>query len=155
MGDQHQRVGLSRGTWAKKHEANAAHSPAMLFSTIYTALIYGIYYSFFESFPLVFSASRPDGYGFDLGETGLAFIAVLIGMVTAVAIYCAYFYFIGDPKVARMEAELSGAVPPEVRLRPGLVATFLIPVGLFVFGKLFTAPQIGLPLRSLKLTAYH
>lgn len=102
--------------------------PAMLFTTIYTALIYAIYYSFFESFPLVYT----NIYGFNLGQTGLAFLAVLVGLVTAVTIYCAYFYYVADPKMAQAEP---GSVPPEARLWPGLFATFFIPVGLFIFGE--------------------
>jgi DHA1 family multidrug resistance protein-like MFS transporter len=100
--------------------------PAMLFTTVYTALTYGLYYSFFESFPLVYG----DIYGFNLGEIGLAFLAVLIGLIVGVVVYCAYFYYIGDPKMAKMES-----VPPEARLWPGLIGSFLIPVGLFIFGK--------------------
>ncbi|OCL02965.1 MFS general substrate transporter [Glonium stellatum] len=100
--------------------------PAMLFTTIYTALIYGIYYSFFESFPLVYQGI----YGFNLGQIGLAFLAVLVGLIVAVIVYCAYFYFIADPKMAKAEP---GTVPPEARLWPGLVATFAIPIGLFIF----------------------
>lgn len=99
--------------------------PAVLFTTVYTALIYGIYYSFFESFPLVY----PIIYGFNLGELGLGFLAVLVGLGSAVTVYCAYLYFVANPKMAQVES-----VPPEDRLRPGLFATFLIPVGLFLFG---------------------
>jgi DHA1 family multidrug resistance protein-like MFS transporter len=51
----------------KPWEINAL-DPAVLFSTFYTALTYAIYYSFFESFPLVYR----DMYGFTLGEQGLA-----------------------------------------------------------------------------------
>ena len=104
---------------------------AMLFTTIYTALIYGIYYSFFESFPIVYG----EMYGWTLGQTGLAFIAVLVGLLVAVLVYCAYFHYVADPQMARMEAEKPGSVPPEARLKPGLVATFLIPIGLFIFGE--------------------
>lgn len=100
--------------------------PAMLFTTVYTALIYGLYYSFFESFPLVYR----DMYNFNLGELGLAFLALLIGLIVGVVVYCAYFYYVGDPKMAEMES-----VPPEARLWPGLIASFLIPIGLFIFGK--------------------
>lgn len=101
--------------------------PAVLFTTIYTALTYGLYYSFFESFPLVYR----DIYGFNLGQLGLAFLAVLIGLIVGVIVYCFYFYFIGDPKMAKMES-----VPPEARLWPGLIASFFIPIGLFIFGEL-------------------
>jgi DHA1 family multidrug resistance protein-like MFS transporter len=101
--------------------------PAMLFTTIYTALVYGLYYSFFESFPLVYIGV----YGFSLGQLGLTFLAVLIGLIVGVVMYCGYFYYMGDPQMAKMET-----VPPEARLWPGLIATFFIPAGLFIFGKL-------------------
>jgi DHA1 family multidrug resistance protein-like MFS transporter len=101
--------------------------PAVLFTTIYTALVYGLYYSFFESFPLVYR----NVYQFDLGQLGLTFLSVLIGLVVGVVMYCAYFYYVGDPKMKKMET-----VPPEARLWPGLIASFFIPIGLFIFGKL-------------------
>jgi DHA1 family multidrug resistance protein-like MFS transporter len=101
--------------------------PAVLFTTIYTALTYGLYYSFFESFPLVYQGI----YDFNLGELGLAFLAVLIGLIVGVIMYCTYFYYVGDPKMAKM-----AEVPPEARLWPGLGASFLIPVGLFIFGEI-------------------
>lgn len=103
--------------------------PAVLFSTFYTALVYGIYYSFFESFAIVYG----NFYGFNVSQVGLTFIAVLVGLLLALTLYCGYFYLIGDPKMAA-EQETYGSVPPEARLRPGLAATFLIPIGLFIFG---------------------
>lgn len=102
--------------------------PAVLFTTVYTAITYGIYYSFFESFPIVYQET----YGFNLGQLGLAFLAVLAGLVTAVISYVAYFYFIADPKFAKMDPS---AITPEMRLVPGLFATFFIPIGLFIFGE--------------------
>lgn len=113
----------------KPWQINALH-PAVLFTTIYTALTYGIYHSFFESFPIVYGGL----YGFNLGETGLAFLAVLVGLVIAVALYCAYFFFWADQRLAHAAAKV-GSVPPEARIYPGLFATFLIPIGLFIFGK--------------------
>jgi DHA1 family multidrug resistance protein-like MFS transporter len=100
--------------------------PAVLFTTVYTALVYDLYYSFFESFPLVYC----NIYGFNLGQLGLTFLSVLIGLIVGVIMYCAYFYYVGDPKMKKMTE-----VSPEARLWPGLVASFLIPVGLFIFGK--------------------
>jgi DHA1 family multidrug resistance protein-like MFS transporter len=100
--------------------------PAVLFTTVYTALVYGLYYSFFETFPLVYR----NIYEFNLGQLGLTFLSVLIGLIVGVVMYCAYFYYVGDPKMKKMME-----VPPEARLWPGLVASFLIPVGLFIFGK--------------------
>ena len=40
--------------------------PAVLFTHVYTSCIYGIYYSFFECFPLVYIGI----YNFNLGELG-------------------------------------------------------------------------------------
>ncbi|OJJ67355.1 hypothetical protein ASPBRDRAFT_69012 [Aspergillus brasiliensis CBS 101740] len=107
----------------KPWEINAL-DPAVLFSTFYTALTYAIYYSFFESFPLVYR----DMYGFTLGEQGLAFLAVLCGLCVAVGLLCAYFYFIAPKQLGKLDP-----VPPEARIWPGLFATWLIPTGLYIF----------------------
>jgi hypothetical protein len=48
--------------------------PQILFVNVYTALIYGIYYSFFEVFALVY----PGMYGFNVGETGLVFVCIIV-----------------------------------------------------------------------------
>lgn len=109
----------------KPWEINAL-DPAVLFTTVYLALTYGIYYSFFESFPLVFR----DIYGFSLGSVGLAFLCVLVGLFVALGIICGYLYFIAPKRFANMDV-----IPPEERIWPGLFATFLIPIGLFIFGK--------------------
>ncbi len=63
--------------------------PAIAFVNFYTALFYGIYYTFFEVFPLVF----PPQYGFSLGETGLAFLSCQVGATLGLGIYFAYLYF--------------------------------------------------------------
>lgn len=127
----------------KPWEINAL-DPALLFTTVYIAITYGIYYSFFESFPIVFQGV----YGFDLGELGLAFLAVLAGLLTAMVAYMAYFYFVADPRFAKMEP---GSITPEMRLVPGLFASFCIPVGLFLFGKLNTPTYT---VASQKLTLF-
>jgi MFS transporter, DHA1 family, multidrug resistance protein len=101
--------------------------PAVLFTTIYTAILYGIFYSFFESFPVVYSA----GYGFDLGETGLAFIGVMVGLLVALPLYCAYFHWHAEPVMLSQP----GYGPPESRLMPAIIASFFVPIGLFLFGK--------------------
>jgi DHA1 family multidrug resistance protein-like MFS transporter len=50
-----------------------------------------IYYSFFESVPLVY----PVIYGFNLGETGLTFLAIIIGLLVMVAFDCAFIICVG------------------------------------------------------------
>ncbi|KAF4438722.1 Transporter mfs1 [Fusarium acutatum] len=60
--------------------------PSISFVNVYAGYFYGVFYTFFEVFPLVFHVS----YGFNLGETGLAFLSCLIGMSIAIALYFAY-----------------------------------------------------------------
>lgn len=105
-----------------------ALDPAVLFTTVYTALTYGIYYSFFEVFPLVYV----DTYHFNTGELGLTFLSVLVGLVCAVMAYCGYYHFVSAPKFAKAAPD---SIQPEDRIVFGLFATFCIPVGLFIFGK--------------------
>ena len=99
--------------------------PAVLFTTFYTGLVYAIIYSYFESFPLVF----PVDYGFSTGTTALVFLTFSPALVISLAIWYAYFYWYHE---GRMKTGKLG--PPEERLVPGLYASFLLPIGLFLFG---------------------
>ena len=56
---------------------------------LYIALIYGLLYIWFESFPIVFTGI----YRFNLGQEGLAFIGILIGalLVMSVPVIPSYF----------------------------------------------------------------
>ncbi|CAI7660653.1 unnamed protein product [Penicillium pancosmium] len=98
--------------------------PAVLFVQIYTAIIYGIYYSFFEVFPLVY----PVDYGMNLGEVGLVFLCILVSCILAVTIYGLYIYLWMNPRIARL-----GFPPQESRLLPALPASFGPTIGLFIF----------------------
>lgn len=49
--------------------------PSILFINLYTGLVYGIYYSFFESFPLVYMGL----YGWSVGVMGIVFLSFIIG----------------------------------------------------------------------------
>jgi DHA1 family multidrug resistance protein-like MFS transporter len=96
------------------------------FTTIYTALVYGIFYSFFESFPLVYT----ELYRFNLGESSLPFLAVIVSLAIAMPLYLGYYRWFVEPRV-----KVNGFGPPEERLIPGLFATFCVPIGLFIFGE--------------------
>lgn len=111
----------------KPWEINAL-DPAVLFTTIYMALVYGTYYSFFESFPIVFEGI----YGFSGGALGLAFLSVMAGLLVSIVILCIYIHFVLPKRLAKLDP-----VTPEARLWPGLYGTFLVPCGLFIFGKSF------------------
>ncbi|KAF2273859.1 benomyl/methotrexate resistance protein [Westerdykella ornata] len=99
--------------------------PAIAFTAIYTALMYGIFYSFFEAFPMVYIAM----YGFNLGEMGLTFLSVTVGVILSLAWYWYYIHHYVEPSILA-----NGLGAPEGRLRPALFVTFFIPIGLFLFG---------------------
>jgi len=98
--------------------------PAVLFVQIYTAIIYGIYYSFFEVFPLVY----PVDYHMNLGQIGLVFLCVLVSCILGIAIYFSYLYFWMNPRIARF-----GFPVQESRLIPALPAAVGPTIGLFLF----------------------
>lgn len=117
--------------------------PAILFVNVYTAIIYGIYYSFFEVFPLVY----PVYYGFSLGIIGVLFTCILIACLIGVAIYSAYLYFYHIPDVVK-----NGLRAQEHNLVPALFACFGPTIGLFIFAWTarpditWVAPTIGIVL---------
>ena len=98
--------------------------PAVLFVQIYTAIIYGIYYSFFEVFPLVY----PVDYGMNLGEIGLVFLCALVSCMIGIAVYFSYIYFWMNPRIMKY-----GIPAQEARLIPALVAAVGPTIGLFIF----------------------
>jgi DHA1 family multidrug resistance protein-like MFS transporter len=115
--------------------------PAIAFVNIYTAIIYGIYYSFFEVFPLVY----PVYYGFSLGMIGVVFTCVLVACLLGIAVYTSYLYWYLIPDIMK-----NGLRAQESRLVPALFACFGPTIGLFVFGWTarpdihWMAPTIGI-----------
>lgn len=99
--------------------------PSIAFTATYTALIYGIFYSFFEAFPLVYEAM----YHFNLGQMGLTFLSVTVGVIVSIAWYWYYIYFVVEPSI-----RANGLGSPERRLIPALFVTWFVPAGLFIFG---------------------
>ncbi|KAK5045754.1 hypothetical protein LTR84_008846 [Exophiala bonariae] len=103
----------------------AIKDPAVFFTNAYTALIYGIYYSFFECFPLVYIGK----YGFNPGELGLTFICIIVGCMLGMITYSCYVYFYLEPDIKKR-----GLRQQEHRLVPALFAVFLLPISMFWFG---------------------
>lgn len=99
--------------------------PSVLFVNVYSAYLYGIYYSFFEAFPLVYINT----YGFNLGEQGTVFTCIIVGCLLGVISYCSYVYWYLVPDIMK-----NGLRAQEHRLVPALISVWLLPIGLFVFG---------------------
>ncbi len=100
--------------------------PGTGFVNLYVSLIYAIYYSFFESFALIY----PVTYGFSLGLTGLTFVSVVVTTGLGAAGYMYYVYHYVEPKIRE-----TGRMPSiDSRLIPAIPASILMPIGLFLFG---------------------
>ncbi|KAI6912580.1 MFS general substrate transporter [Hortaea werneckii] len=101
-----------------------ALDPAVLFTNLYSSYSYGVYYSFFEAFPLVYT----EMYDFSLGLTGTAFLSIVIACLVGSLLYLSYFYWYLEPKL-----KTQGPGPQEERLIPAVLASILQPIGLFLF----------------------
>jgi DHA1 family multidrug resistance protein-like MFS transporter len=101
-----------------------AKDPSIFFTNLYTAYFYATYYTFFSVFDIVF----PEFYGFNLGETGNAFLACEIGSVLGHAMYFAYLYFYMVP-----DNKKNGFRDQEHRLHPAVFGSLGLPIGLFIF----------------------
>ena len=98
--------------------------PAITYVHIYTAFIYGIYYLFFTSYPIVYEGI----YGWSFPVEALGYLAFLVGGSTACIIYLAYLGIRLGPIFKRGEQPL-----PEQWLDAALVSTVLAPIGSFIF----------------------
>jgi hypothetical protein len=98
--------------------------PIVLVLSLYTALIYGILYGLFASFPIVFQRHRH----FKPGESGLAFLGIGVGIVIAILI--APFQ---NKRYIRAVQKGGGYAPPEQRLIGACFAAILLPVSLIWF----------------------
>lgn len=90
--------------------------PMCLMLCLFSAILLGILYLFFGAFHNIFG----DVYGFNLWQTGVAFLGILVGMVTGSAT---------DPLWSRVNARLlraNGDQPePEFRLPPAVAGCVL------------------------------
>jgi multidrug resistance protein len=127
------RLDVERGKVTLSHAFKTALSrpwllllrePIVFLLSVYMAIIYGTLYMLFSAFPIVYEEYR----GWSQGVAGLAFLGVMVGMLSAVA------YSIWDNKRYRKaEEDNDGFAPPEARLPPCIIASFAIPIGLFWF----------------------
>ncbi|CAI7666990.1 unnamed protein product [Penicillium pancosmium] len=122
-----------------------AMEPILICITIYLALVYGILYLFFEAYPVSFSEVR--GWKSE-GVAALPFIGIMIGVLCGVTL----IVYTTKTRFAR-KLKKHGRVVPEERLVPMMIASVLLPIGLFWFGwtsspNVHWAPQViaGIPI---------
>ena len=100
--------------------------PIIFFLDLYIALVYGLLYLWFESFPLVFVGI----YGFNIGETGLSYLGIAVGVWVTAAAYALYLKMFIEKKFD----PFGGLHPAEIRLELLRWTAFSIPICLFWFG---------------------
>ncbi|KAF6824290.1 multidrug resistance protein [Colletotrichum musicola] len=99
--------------------------PMVFLLNLYIALVYGLLYIWFESFPIVFSGI----YGFSLGLQGLAFLGILIGALIVMPPFFWYLHRYVEPQF-----DANGDIQPEKRLPAASIGAFCVPICLFWFG---------------------
>ncbi|KAI9034918.1 MFS transporter [Aspergillus affinis] len=100
--------------------------PILVAMTIYLALVYGILYLFFEAYPFSFGEIRGWTHA---GIAAIPFIAIIIGVLLGACL----IIYTTKTRFARKLAK-HGKVVPEERLVPMMIASVLLPIGLFWFG---------------------
>jgi len=98
--------------------------PVVFLVDLYCALLYGILYLWFESFPLVFG----DIYGFNIGQQGLVFLGIFVGGL--ITLPC-YLFWIRKYLAPRFS---NPPVKPEAVLPPTFFGAFALPICLFWYG---------------------
>ncbi|KZO98234.1 MFS general substrate transporter [Calocera viscosa TUFC12733] len=101
------------------------HEPMAFLLNLWTSLLLGILYLFFNAFPIVFR----DGHGFSLQESGLTFIGIGIGIVFGTSTQ----FYIWGPIFQRQWVKYNGPPPPEVHLFIGMAGAITVPISLFWF----------------------
>lgn len=98
--------------------------PIVFVMDMFTALVYGVLFIWFESFPLVFGGI----YGFDLGAQGLVYLGIFIGLVITVPLYLLWV------KYGIIPAFTKPTFKPEMVLPPTFVGSLALPICLFWYG---------------------
>lgn len=85
----------------------ATTEPILILIASWLCFVFAVQYIFLEAFTVVYG----DGYGFNTGQTGLAFIPIAIGIVCSI-----FFLYPANKHYARKQQELGGETSPEARL---------------------------------------
>ncbi|KAJ7642040.1 putative caffeine resistance protein [Roridomyces roridus] len=109
-----------------------AAEPVLMFANLYLGFVYGLFYIWFEAFPLVFN----DIYHFNEGVGGLPYLGFLVSGTLGYVFYCIYHAYHIAPRYMRAVAQ-GKSVPEEIKLELGLIASILVPTSVLTFG--FTA----------------
>ncbi|KAJ6585510.1 MFS polyamine transporter [Mycena capillaripes] len=102
------------------------YEPIVQLLGIYMAFVYGIFYLFLTSMPLMFQGA----YHESVGISGINYIALGIGITGASQTNARFMDYI----YKRLKEKNGGAVEPEYRVPSLLPATIALPIGLLMTG---------------------
>ncbi|KZT12824.1 multidrug resistance protein 4 [Laetiporus sulphureus 93-53] len=94
--------------------------------SLYMALMYGIYYLMFTTFPDLFT----NVYGFNTGVSGLAYIGLGLGFISSTIIGAS----VADTVYKTLAARNGGVGTPEMRIPALIFGSLFVPIGLFWYG---------------------
>ncbi|KAF2261028.1 MFS general substrate transporter [Lojkania enalia] len=98
--------------------------PIVLLMDLYSGLLYGILFIWFESFPIVFG----EIYKLDTSEQGLIFLGIFVGALSSVPLLLIWMKHRIIPRIANPDFK------PEEFLSPVFVGTVTLPICLFWYG---------------------
>lgn len=101
-------------------------SPIVGLMALYCAVVYGILYLLYTTFTFVFE----ENYDFSSANVGLTYIASGIGMILGLVIIGG----VSDRLLKSYAAKGDGELKPEYRLLPLMYSSWLVPIGLFIYG---------------------
>ncbi|KAI9640355.1 hypothetical protein NHQ30_011100 [Ciborinia camelliae] len=111
-------------------------SPIVLSTAIYMGVVYGYIYLLFTTFTLVFEET----YGFSSGLVGLTYLGLGIGSMFGLGLFAYFSDRMMKSSTIKANATATGAGPetpgmkPEYRLQLLVPGSFLIPIGLLLYG---------------------
>ncbi|KAA1466239.1 multidrug resistance protein 4 [Dentipellis sp. KUC8613] len=94
--------------------------------SLYMALMYGIYYLMFATFPDLFT----DVYHFNTGTGGLAYLGLGTGFILS-TLFGAHY---ANKLYTRQVDKNNGVGKPEMRIPALIIGSFFVPIGLFWYG---------------------
>lgn len=99
--------------------------PIVLFLSLYNSFTFSVLFAFFAAYPYTFETV----YGFNTWQYGLAFLGILIGVLSAVVTVMAIDRLVYMKKYRTALSEGRTAVPPEHRLYAAMAGSFGVSIG--------------------------
>ncbi|KAK1073156.1 hypothetical protein LTR74_002122 [Friedmanniomyces endolithicus] len=105
--------------------------PIVTLVCLYNAFLFGLIYTFVVAAPWIYKTY----YGFSVSGQSLSFLGMITGTAIAPFPLILIDHFIYQPRLKRFRETKSEEerFPPEYRLYPALIASFILPAGLFAF----------------------